>query len=64
MDAVTYGNSRVHRVVPEATKGKTRTSLFARFVEALRESRRQQARRVIENHAHLPSSAIPDGIER
>ena len=64
MDAVTYGNSRDHRIVSEPMKGKTRKPLFARFVEALRESRRQQARRVIENHAQLPSSAISGGIER
>jgi hypothetical protein len=37
---------------PKAGESKLRTSLFARFMNGLRESRLQEAR-VIERHSHL-----------
>ncbi len=61
MVAVTYGVSRVRaakasaKTVAKATSGK---SFFARFVDALVESRLQQAQREIAKHIHLfPSNA-------
>ena len=59
MVAVTYGVTRV----PAAEAAEPRTgaashkSLFTRFMEALMESRLDQARREIAKHAHLLSHA-------
>jgi hypothetical protein len=51
MDAVTFGGIRA----PTATvvENKPRKSFLARFVDALKESRRLEARRFIERHADL-----------
>ena len=57
MDAVTYGGARAPGTpVAESVKAEPRKRFFARFMDALRETRRQQARRVIATHAHLLSS--------
>jgi hypothetical protein len=54
MNTVTYGGARVPRTtVSQRPKVKKRKRFFARFMDALTESRRQQARRMIEDHAHL-----------
>jgi hypothetical protein len=39
--------------VSQRAKAKKRKRFFARFKDALAESRRQQARRMIEDHAYL-----------
>ena len=61
MVAVTYGVTRVPAAAPEATErtpvAASHKSFFTRFVEALMESRLQQARREIGRHAHLLSHA-------
>jgi hypothetical protein len=54
MSAVTYGGART----PASTAGesvpiKRKKSLFVRFLQALKESRQKEARRVIERHGHL-----------
>jgi hypothetical protein len=51
MVAVTYGVARVSAKAAE--KAAPRASWFTRFVDALMESRMQQARREIARHAHL-----------
>ncbi len=55
MVAVTYGVTRVPAA--EATEraqiAASHKSIFTRFMEALMESRLQQARREIARHAHL-----------
>jgi hypothetical protein len=54
MNAVIYGDARAPRVaVSLSTKVGKRRHFLTRLLDALRESRRQQARRVIENHAYL-----------
>ena len=54
MNTVTYGGARVPRTaVSQRAKAKKRKRFFARFMDALTESRRQQARRMIEDHAYL-----------
>jgi hypothetical protein len=54
MNTVTYGGARVPRTaVSQRAKVKKRKRFFARFMDALTESRRQQARRMIEDHAYL-----------
>jgi hypothetical protein len=59
MVAVTYGVTRVPAA--EATErsqvAASHKSIFTRFMEALMESRLQQARREIARHAHLLSHA-------
>lgn len=57
MSTVTYGG--VH--TPAATigkpaKAKSQKGLFARFMDALMETRLREASRVIQNHAHLLAS--------
>jgi hypothetical protein len=58
MSAVTYGVARVPTAEP-AAKGKRagqvapRKSWFTRFMDALMETRMQQARREIARHRHL-----------
>jgi hypothetical protein len=57
MNTMTCGGARVPRIaVSHRAKAKTRKRFFARFMEALTESRRQQARRIIEDHAYLLSN--------
>jgi hypothetical protein len=58
MVAVTYGVARVPAVEATAKAGRVeagapRKSWFTRFVDALIESRMEQARREIAKHAHL-----------
>jgi len=57
MVVVTYGLTGA-----PATDGRARTDrpthLFAHFMNALRDSRLRQARRIIERHTHLPPPAI------
>ena len=59
MVAVTYGVSRVRaaktlaKAAAKAKKPASRRSAFARFFDALAESRLQQAHREIVRHAHL-----------
>jgi hypothetical protein len=56
MNAVTYGGAgSPHTPVSQRAKVEKRRGLFARFMDALAKSRRQQARRVIENHTPLLS---------
>lgn len=55
MVAVTYGVARVPatKAAERAQAAAPRKSIFARFYDALMESRLQQARREIARHAHL-----------
>lgn len=59
MVAVTYGVSRVRaaktlaKAAAKAKKPASHRSTFARFFDALAESRLQQAHREIVRHAHL-----------
>jgi hypothetical protein len=54
MNAVTYGVDCTPRTaVSESMEAEKRTHLFARFMAALMESRRHQARRLIETHTEL-----------
>jgi hypothetical protein len=60
MSAVIYEGVSVPRdAVPQRERVGQRRHLLARFLDALRESRRQQARRVIKNHA-APLPNDPD----
>lgn len=57
MNTVTYGGVRAPRTaVSQRAKAKKRKRFFARFMDALTELRRQQARRMIEDHACLLSN--------
>ena len=49
MDVVTFGGVRT----PTAVEIKPRKSFFARFLDALKDSRRLEARRFVERHADL-----------
>jgi hypothetical protein len=51
MGAVNAGRNSVTTL--GITRKKSGKSLFLRFMEALKESRRREARRVIANNAHL-----------
>ena len=55
MDAITYGATRGSaRAAGNTDKpAQARHGWFARFMEALSESRRRQALREIQKHAHL-----------
>jgi hypothetical protein len=54
MNTATYGGARAPRTaVSQRAKAKKRKRFFARFMDALTESRRQQARRIFEDHAYL-----------
>jgi len=55
MVAVTYGVARVpaKSSAQAAEKGTSRKSFFARLIDALVETRMQQAHREIMRHAHL-----------
>ena len=57
MHVATFGGARTPAT--ELTKGKrvkSRTSIFARFMNGLKDSRLKEARRVIERHNHLLAS--------
>ena len=57
MDIVIYGGAHAPRTAVVArSKAKLRKSLFARFMESLRETRRLQADREIARYAHLMAS--------
>ena len=45
--------------IAESKRVKSRASLFAQFMNGLKESRFQEARRVIERHSHLMA---PDNL--
>ena len=52
MDAMTFGGGRAPATtVPKYRRGNSRERFFTRFLNALRESRLNEARRVIEMHA-------------
>jgi len=54
MHVVTFGGARTPATaVAESRRVKSPTSIFARFMKGLRESRLQEARRVVEKHSHL-----------
>lgn len=54
MHVATFGGARTPATaVTESKRVKSRTSLFARFMDGLKESRLKEARRVIEKHSHL-----------
>lgn len=59
MVAVTYGATRVPaaKAAERAQVAASQKSFFTRFMEALMESRLQQARREIARHAHVLSHA-------
>jgi hypothetical protein len=54
MNVVTYGGARASaaRVARNIQDG-ARRRFFARFMDALRETRLREARRIIERYAHL-----------
>jgi hypothetical protein len=64
MNAVTYGGARAPATaVTKRAQTEPHKSFFTRFMEALRESRAQQARRVLDDHAYLlPPNDPPDVI--
>ena len=54
MHVATFGGfATPDTAVTESKQVKSRASLFARFMNGLKESRLQEARRVIERHSHL-----------
>ena len=54
MDAVTFGGARTPATaVAESARAKPRRSFLARFLDALKETRRREARHVIERYTHL-----------
>ena len=54
MDAVTFGGAGAPTTaVVESARIKPRRSFFTRFMDALKESRRLDARRFLERHADL-----------
>ena len=63
MVAVTYGVTRVPaaEATERAQVAAPHKSIFTRVMEALMESRLQQARREIARHAHLLSHARDEG---
>jgi hypothetical protein len=59
MNAVTYGGARASRgAVSQRIEAKKARPLLARFLDALKESRRQQAHRVIVDFAQLEITVI------
>ena len=57
MTAVTYAGVRTPgTAVAKSVQSEPRKGFFARFMAALRETRRQQAHRAIEKYADLLSS--------
>jgi hypothetical protein len=54
MHVATFGGVTPATAIVEIKRVKSRTSLFGRFMNGLKESRLQEARRVIERHSsHL-----------
>jgi hypothetical protein len=54
MNAVTFGGARSPATaVAESVRVRPRRSFIARFIDGLKETRRMEARRVIERYAHL-----------
>ena len=54
MSAVTFGGAGTPAAAArESASFSSRRSFFARFFEALKETRRREARRVIETYTHL-----------
>ena len=53
MHVATFGAVTPATAIVEIKRVKSRTSLFGRFMNGLKESRLQEARRVIERHSHL-----------
>jgi len=59
MDAVIFGSGHASdAAVAEGVRVTPRRSFFARFMDALKETRRREARRVIKRYTHL---LPPDG---
>ena len=62
MNAVTYGARAPRGAVSQGTEAEKPGRFLARFLDALKESRRQQAHRVIVDHAQLlpndPDSSV------
>jgi hypothetical protein len=59
MDAVIFGSAHTPAAaVAEGVRVTPRRSFFAPFMDALKETRRREARRVIERYTHL---LPPDG---
>jgi len=58
MDAVTYGARAPRSAVSQCIKAEKRRPFFSRFLDALKESRRQQAHKVIVDHAQLLPSDL------
>jgi hypothetical protein len=63
MHVATFGAVTPATAIVEIKRVKSRTSLFGRFMNGLKESRLQEARRVIERHSHLmaPDNLRDDG---
>ena len=64
MHVATFGGVTPVTAIVEIKRVKSRTSLFGRFMNGLKESRLQEARRVIERHSsHLmaPDNLRDDG---
>jgi len=60
MHVATFGGARTPATaVVETKRVKSPTSIFARFMNGLKGSRLQEARRVIERHSHLMAPANP-----
>ena len=54
MYVATFGGARTPATAAaESKRVKSPTSIFDRFMNGLKESRLQEARRVIERHSHL-----------
>jgi hypothetical protein len=67
MHVATFGGARASATaIVESRRVKSRTALFARFMSGLKESRLQEARRVIERHSHLiaPYNLTDDGTTK
>ena len=57
MNAVTYGGARTPAAtIGKSTKVRSYKIVFARFMDALVETRLREASRVIQTHAHLLAS--------
>ena len=63
MHVADFGGVTPEGAIVEIKRVKSRTSLFGRFMNGLKESRLQEARRVIERHSHLmaPNNLRDDG---
>ena len=60
-ETVTYGsNRRPAKAIAGRMRAVPRRSFFGCFIDALRESRSREARRVIAKYAHLQASNGPE----